>query len=57
MRKGHLAAWNYFNSVDRPQNNTSVTDFKTYCKKTDMPDGDKRVMDDPMGAAPYGMPG
>src|SRR6476620_6950823 len=40
---GHLAAWNYYQSVDTPQNKKFVADFKTYCKKNNLPDGEKRV--------------
>jgi hypothetical protein len=48
---GHLAAWNYYQSVDTPQNKKFVADFKAYCKKNNLPDGDKRVTDDPIEAA------
>jgi len=52
---GHLAAWNYFQSVDTPQNKKFVADFKAYCKKNNLPDGDKRVTDDPIEAAYFGV--
>jgi urea transport system substrate-binding protein len=52
---GHLAAWNYFQSVDTPQNKKFVANFKAYCKKNNLPDGDKRVTDDPMEAAYFGV--
>src|SRR5438093_602843 len=42
---GHLAAWNYFQSVDTPQNKQFVQAFKAYAKKTNLPGGDKRVTD------------
>jgi hypothetical protein len=47
---GHLAAWNYYQSVDTPQNKQFVANFKAYCKKNNLPDGDKRVTDDPIEA-------
>src|SRR6184192_3573791 len=52
---GHLAAWNYYQSVDTPQNKKFVANFKTYCKKNNLPDGEKRVTDDPMEAAYFGV--
>src|SRR5437867_11648218 len=48
---GHLAAWNYYQSVDTPQSKQFVANFKAYCKKNNLPDGEKRVTDDPMEAA------
>src|ERR1051326_3209485 len=33
---GHLAAWNYFQSVDTPQNKTFVKNFKAYCEKNNL---------------------
>ncbi len=41
---GQLAAWNYFESVDTPENKTFVADFKKFAKN------DKRVTNDPMEA-------
>ena len=41
---GHLAAWNYFQSVDAPVNNDFVAKWKTFIKD------DKRVTNDPMEA-------
>src|SRR5512132_2141248 len=52
---GHLAAWNYYQSVDTPQNKKFVADFKAYCKKNGLPDGEKRVTDDPIEAAYFGV--
>jgi urea transport system substrate-binding protein len=48
---GHLAAWNYYQSVKVPSNATFVKNFKAFCKKNNLPGGDKRVTDDPMEAA------
>jgi urea transport system substrate-binding protein len=52
---GHLAAWNYYQSVDTPQNKKFVSAFKAYAKKASLPGGDKRVTDDPMEAAYFGV--
>ena len=41
---GHLAAWNYFQSVDTPLNKEVVAAFKKFVKD------DKRVFNDPMEA-------
>jgi urea transport system substrate-binding protein len=42
--EGHLAAWNYFESVDAPLNKKFIADFKAFVKN------DKRVTNDPMEA-------
>ena len=47
---GHLAAWNYFMSVDTPENKSFIKKWKAYVKKHNLPDGDKRVTNDPMEA-------
>jgi len=52
---GHLAAWNYYQSIDAPQNRRFVANFKAYCKKHNLPGGDHRVTDDPMEAAYFGV--
>ncbi len=52
---GHLAAWNYFQSIDTPANKTFVESFKAYCKKNKLPGGSDRVTDDPIEAAYYGV--
>ena len=41
---GHLAAWNYFQSVDAPINAEFIKSWKTFIKN------DKRVTNDPMEA-------
>jgi urea transport system substrate-binding protein len=41
---GHLAAWNYFMSIDNPTNAAFIKDWKTFIKD------DKRVTNDPMEA-------
>ena len=53
--EGHLAAWNYFQSIDTPENKKFVADFKAFCKKNNLPGGDKRVTDDRIEAAYYGV--
>jgi urea transport system substrate-binding protein len=52
---GHLAAWNYYQSVDTPQNTTFVNAFKEYCAKQKLPGGASRVTDDPIEAAYFGV--
>ena len=52
---GHLAAWNYFQSIDTPENKAFVDDFKSYCEKTGLPGGKSRVTDDPIEAAYFGV--
>ncbi len=52
---GHLAAWNYYQSIDTPENKKFVAAFKAYCVKNKLPGGDKRVTDDPMEAAYFGV--
>jgi urea transport system substrate-binding protein len=47
--KGHLAAWNYFQSVDTPKNKEFVANFKKFCKD------DTAVTDDPIEAAYIGV--
>ncbi|GAA0546559.1 urea ABC transporter substrate-binding protein [Chitinophaga japonensis] len=45
---GHLAAWNYYQSVDLPENKKFVENFKAYCQKHNLPGGADRVTDDPI---------
>jgi urea transport system substrate-binding protein len=52
---GHLAAWNYFQSIKSPENAAFVKAFKAYCKMNNLPDGAKRVTDDPIEAAYFGV--
>ena len=53
--EGHLAAWNYFQSIDTPTNKAFVQDFKDYCEAKGLPGGKDRVTDDPIEAAYYGV--
>jgi len=52
---GHLAAWNYYQSVKTPQNKKFVANFKAYCEKNKLPGGKDRVTDDPIEAAYFGV--
>jgi urea transport system substrate-binding protein len=52
---GHLAAWNYFQSVDTPENKAFVKAFKAFCEKNNLPGGGSRVTDDPIEAAYFGV--
>ena len=52
---GHLAAWNYFMSVETPENQGFVEKWKAYVKKHQLPGGDKRVTNDPMEATYIGI--
>src|SRR3954466_8417203 len=52
---GHLAAWNYFMSVKNPENEKFIADWKAYVKAKNLPDGDKRVTNDPMEATYVGI--
>jgi urea transport system substrate-binding protein len=52
---GHLAAWNYFMSIDTPENKAFIAEWKAYVKAHNLPDGDKRVTNDPMEATYIGM--
>lgn len=52
---GHLAAWNYFQSIDTAENQDFVKNFKAYCQKNGLPGGSNRVTDDPIEAAYFGV--
>ena len=52
---GHLAAWNYFMSIDNPENKGFIDQWKAYVKDQKLPDGDKRVTNDPMEATYLGI--
>jgi urea transport system substrate-binding protein len=52
---GHLAAWNYFMSIDNPINSAFIDKWKAYVKKNNLPDGSKRVTNDPMEATYVGV--
>src|ERR1700712_1119670 len=52
---GHLAAWNYYQSQDTPENKKFVAAFKKYCAEAKLPGGEARVTDDPIEAAYFGV--
>ena len=52
---GQLAAWNYFMSIDNPENKAFIAEWKDYVKAHNLPDGAKRVTNDPMEATYIGM--
>ena len=52
---GHLAAWNYFQSINTPENKQFVKNFKAFCEANSLPGGSKRVTDDPIEAAYFGV--
>ncbi|HZU85789.1 MAG TPA: urea ABC transporter substrate-binding protein [Polyangiaceae bacterium] len=52
---GHLAAWNYFMSIDTPENKAFIDAWRGYVKAHNLPDGDKRVTNDPMEATYIGI--
>jgi urea transport system substrate-binding protein len=52
---GHLAAWNYFQSIDNPDNKAFIAKWQDYVKKKGLPGGDKRVTNDPMEATYIGI--
>ena len=52
---GHLAAWNYFMSVETPENKAFVAKWNAYVKKNKLPGGEKRVTNDPMEATYIGI--
>src|SRR5512143_1412922 len=52
---GHLAAWNYFQSVKAPENDAFVKKWKEYAKAKKLPGSDKPLTNDPMEATYVGM--
>jgi urea transport system substrate-binding protein len=52
---GHLAAWNYFQSVKSPENDAFVKKWKAYAVKKKLPNADKAVTNDPMEATYVGI--
>ncbi|KPW65988.1 Branched-chain amino acid ABC transporter, periplasmic amino acid-binding protein [Pseudomonas syringae pv. broussonetiae] len=52
---GHLAAWNYFQSVENPVNKKFVADWTAYAKKKNLPGADKAVTNDTMEATYVGI--
>jgi urea transport system substrate-binding protein len=52
---GHLAAWNYYQTIDTPENKAFVEAFKNYAEAKGLPGGKNRVTDDPIEAAYFGV--
>jgi len=52
---GHLAAWNYFMSVDTKENKEFIKKWNSYVKKNKLPGGTGRVTNDPMEATYIGI--
>ena len=52
---GHLAAWNYFESLDNPQNKAFVEKWKAYAKSKNLPNWQTAVTNDPMEATYIGI--
>ena len=52
---GHLAAWNYFMSIDTAENKDFIKKWNAYVKKEKLPGGSKRVTNDPMEATYIGI--
>lgn len=52
---GHLAAWNYFESVDNPVNSKFVEQWKAYAKAKNLPNYQTAVTNDPMEATYVGI--
>jgi urea transport system substrate-binding protein len=52
---GHLAAWNYFMSIENPTNAAFIEEWKAYVAKNKLPGGEKRVTNDPMEATWIGI--
>ncbi|KKW67416.1 branched-chain amino acid ABC transporter substrate-binding protein [Lampropedia cohaerens] len=52
---GHLAAWNYFQSLDNPTNAAFVAKWKAYAKANNLPNADTAVTNDPMEATYIGI--
>jgi urea transport system substrate-binding protein len=48
---GHLTAWNYYQSIDTPENRRFVSAFKAFAERNGLPGGSRRVTDDPIEAA------
>ena len=52
---GHLAAWNYFQTIENDVNKKFISDWMAYAKAKNLPDADKRVTNDPMEATVIGI--
>ncbi len=52
---GHLAAWNYFESIKNPVNAAFIKKWKAYAKAKGLPNADTVVTNDPMEATYVGI--
>ena len=52
---GHLAAWNYFQSVKNPVNGEFIKKWQAYAKSKNLPNAGKAVTNDPMEATYVGI--
>ena len=52
---GHLAAWNYFMSIDTPENEKFTARWAEYVEQEGLPGGEDRVTNDPMEATHIGI--
>jgi urea transport system substrate-binding protein len=52
---GHLAAWNYFQSIKNPANTEFIAKWSTYAKAKKLPGADKPLTNDPMEATYIGI--
>ena len=52
---GHLAAWNYFQSIKNPENTKFIKMYRDWAKKSKLPNADTVVTNDPMEATYIGI--
>ena len=52
---GHLAAWNYFQSIKNPENARFIKMYRDWAKKQKLPNADSVVTNDPMEATYIGI--
>ena len=52
---GHLAAWNYFMSVENAENKAFIEKYRAWAKKNNVPNADTVVTNDPMEATYVGL--
>jgi urea transport system substrate-binding protein len=52
---GHLAAWNYFQSIKNPTNDAFIKMYKDWAKKQKLPNAETVVTNDPMEATYVGI--
>ena len=53
--QGHLAAWNYFQSIKNPENTKFIAMYKDWAKKNKLPNAATVVTNDPMEATYIGI--